>query len=327
MIIKFFELNKLEKNKYNFFLLYGNNKGLIDETLKKITSSKNKSINKYDENEIIKNSDNFLENITNRSFFENERIIIISHATDKIIKIIEDIIERNLEDIILILKSDALEKKSKLRNLFEKNKQLICVPFYEDNQQTLNMLASNFFKEKKISLSQQNINLITERCSGDRINLYNELKKIENFSKNKKNIKTDDILKLTNLAENFDFAELVDNSLAKNQKKTLHILNENNFVSEDSVKILRIFMQKFKRLLKLQAEIKNKKNVNEVISNFKPPIFWKEKDIVKRQIQVWDYDRIQNSIQKVNSAELLVKKNPSVSTNIVTNFILEQTNS
>jgi len=326
MIVKFYEILKKKLDQNKFFLLYGNNSGLIKDTLKKIIKSKmSNNIFNYDEIDIIKNPKNFEENVNNKSFFDDEKIIIISRATDKIFKTIEETVEENLDDVVIILTSGILEKKSKLRNFFEKNKNTICVPFYEDNLQTLSLLAQNFFKEKKISISQLNINLIIERCSGDRINLNNELEKIHNFSIEKKSINTEDILKLTNLSENFDVAELVDNSLAMNKKKTLYILNENSFTGEDSVMIIRIFLNKLKRLLKLQSEIKIKKNVENTISAHRPPIFWKDKDIIKRQMQIWSLEKIQKLMIKVNNIELFVKKYPANSINVVTDFILEQT--
>jgi len=326
MIVKFYEILKKKLDQNKFFLLYGNNSGLIKDTLKKIIKSKmSNNIFNYDEIDIIKNPKIFEENVNNKSFFDDEKIIIISRATDKIFKTIEETVEENLDDVVIILTSGILEKKSKLRNFFEKNKNTICVPFYEDNLQTLSLLAQNFFKEKKISISQLNINLIIERCSGDRINLNNELEKIHNFSIEKKSINTEDILKLTNLSENFDVAELVDNSLAMNKKKTLYILNENSFTGEDSVMIIRIFLNKLKRLLKLQSEIKIKKNVENTISTHRPPIFWKDKDIIKRQMQIWSLEKIQKLMIKVNNIELFVKKYPANSINVVTDFILEQT--
>ena len=327
MILKSYELDKKNLKNVKYFLFYGNNRGLIQESINKIQPSAKDKILKYEEHEVIKNIDEFIENINNKSFFENEKFIIIFRTTDKLFKIIEEIIEKDIEDITILLVSDVLEKKSKLRNFFEKSKISICVPFYEDNLRTLNLLASNFFKEKKISLSQQNINLLIERSRGDRINLYNELEKIENFLINKKQIKLEEILKLTNLSENYDLTELVDYSLTKNQKKTLNILNENNFANEDSIIILRIYIRKLKRLLKIHLENTNEKNIEKTISNFKPPIFWKEKDIIKEQLKIWDMDKIQKSLTKVNEIELLVKKYPSNTTNLVTNFILEQSNS
>lgn len=325
MIIKFFELKKKNLKDNNFFLLYGNNSGLIEETLNTtIKPLSGNNIFTYDESEIIKNSENFIENISNKSFFDNEKLIIVKRATDKIIKITEEIITKEIEDVILVLVSGILEKKSKLRTFFEKNKNTICIPFYEDNQQSLNLLVQNFLKQKKIALSQQNINLILERCRGDRINLYNELDKIESFLINKQNVDTDEVLKLTNLSENISFNELIDNALAKNQKKTLYILNENNFAPEDSVLILRLFSGRLKRLHKIQSQVKIKNNVEEAISGYRPPVFWKEKDVLKKQIKIWSYEQIEDLIYETNSVELLVKKNPSISTNIVTNFLLEQ---
>ncbi len=325
MIIKHFELEKKELKDYKYFLFYGNNKGLIEETIKnKISPLAKDKIYKYEENEITKNTETFIENLYNKSFFENDKFIIIYRTSDKILKIIEEIIEKNIKDVSILLTCEALEKKSKLRNFFEKSKNAICVPFYEDNLKTLSLLAENYFKDKKISISQQNINLLIERSRGDRINLYNELEKIENFSKNKRQIKLEEILKLTNLSENFDLTELVDYSLARNQKKTLNILNENNFAGEDSILIVRIFIRKLKRLLKICLQNKNEKNIEKTISSFKPPIFWKEKDIIKQQLKIWSHDRIQELLIKANKIELLIKKNPLNSTNIVTDFVLEQ---
>lgn len=325
MIIKSYELKKTKIDNIRFFLLHGKNSGLINETIKndlKVRLSKN--IYNYDESEILNNPSQLKETILNKSFFENDKLIIISRATDKISKIIEEIIDLNSPEISIVLISETLEKKSKVRNLFEKNKNTICVAFYEDNNLTLNKIAFDFFKQKNISISQQNINLIVERSSGNRINLTNELKKIENFSINKKIVSTKDLIKLTNLAENYDYTNLVNCSLAKNKKKTMNILNENNFSNEDCIIILRIFLNKLKRLLKIFSNSEINKNIDLAISSFKPPIFWKEKDIVKQQINVLSYQKIQDLLTKTNNIELLVKKNPSISINIVNNFILEQ---
>ena len=325
MIVKFFELKKKNLTENKFFLLYGNNKGLIEETINNFLKPLKKgNVFVYDEVEIINNLNNFQENLKNKSFFDNEKFIIINRSTDKIKNIIEEIIEENIESITIVLKSDNLEKKSKLRNFFEKGKKTITIPFYEDNNQSLRSLALTFFKEKKILISQENINIIVQRCRGDRINLYNELQKIENFAKDKKQLNSEDILKLTNLSENFDISELVDNTLAKEKKRTLHILNENSFTNDDSIVILKIFINKLKRLIKLQSQILDKKDVDNVISNFKPPIFWKEKEIVKKQVEIRNIRSTKKILFKVNNLELIIKKNTANSKNIVTNFILEQ---
>ena len=326
MIIKSFELKNKNLNKINFYLLYGNNKGFIDETINKsLKPILSKNVYNYDETEILKEPGKFEEDILNKSFFENEKLIIISRASDKIYQMIDDIVNRDVSDIAIILKSNVLEKKSKIRNFFEKNSNTVCVPFYEDNHQTLSLIAQNFLKKKQINISQENINLLIERARGDRLNLNNELEKIEFFSKNKKKVEINEILKLTNLAENFSVSELVESSLVRNKKKTLTILNENNFDPDECILILRVYLSKLKRLLKIQEQIKNTNNIDNIISSYKPPIFWKDKEIIKQQIKILGCEDIKKLIIKTNEIELQVKRKPLISLNILTNFILELT--
>ena len=325
MIIKSFELDKINVKSSNFYLFYGENEGYKNEAIEKIFNINiSKNIYRYEEKEILDNFESFFESIQSKSFFEKEKLIIISRVSDKIKNIIEEIIEKNIEDIKIILNSGILEKKSKLRSLFEKNKNTICVPFYADSNQTLSKIINNFFREKKIITSQEKINLLIDRCRGNRQNLRNELDKIDSFIKNKKNINMDQIMKLTNLAENYNVSELIDSYLAANFKKTINILNENNFSIEDCMLITRTLLAKSKRLYKLLLEINNNKSIEEAISSFKPPIFWKDKEIVKQQINNWSLSRAENLIYKTNELELLIKKNSYNSVNILSDFIINQ---
>ena len=327
MIIKSFELDKINVKSSNFYLFYGENEGYKNEAIEKIFNINiSKNIYRYEEKEILDNFESFFESIQSKSFFEKEKLIIVSRVSDKIKNIIEEIIEKNIEDIKIVLNSGILEKKSKLRSLFEKNKNTICVPFYADSNQTLSKIINNFFREKKIIVSQEKINLLIDRCRGNRQNLRNELDKIDSFVKNKKNINIDQIMKLTNLAENYNVSELIDSYLAANFKKTINILNENNFSIEDCMLITRTLLVKSKRLYKLLLEINNNKSIEEVISSFKPPIFWKDKEIVKQQIKNWSLNRAENLIYKTNELELLIKKNSYNSINILSDFIINQPN-
>tara|TARA_B110000438_G_C15723837_1_gene611060 strand:+ start:138 stop:1133 length:996 start_codon:yes stop_codon:yes gene_type:complete len=327
MIIKSFELDKINIKSSNFYLFYGENEGYKNEAIEKIFNINiSKNIYRYEEKEILDNFESFFESIQSKSFFEKEKLILISRVTDKIKNIIEEIIEKNIEDIKIVLNSRILEKKSKLRSLFEKNKNIICVPFYADSNQTLSKIINNFFKEKKIITSQEKINLLIDRCRGNRQNLRNELDKIDSFIKNKKNINIDQIMKLTNLAENYNVSELIDSYLASNFKKTITILNENNFSIEDCMLITRTLLAKSKRLYKLLLQINNNKSIEEAISSFKPPIFWKDKEIVKQQINNWSLSRTENLIYKTNELELLIKKNSYNSINILSDFIINQPN-
>ena len=323
MILKSFEINKLKLDKYNFFLFYGDNEGLKDEIIKNLFEKNYiDKIHRYEEKEILDNKNIFFESIFTKSFFDNEKLIIINRATDKIKEVIESIIEKNPQDIQFILNSKNLEKKSTLRKLFEKEKTIICSPFYEDNNQTLNSIISQFFRNKKIPISQQVINILIERSRGDRKNLNNELAKIENFSINKKNINVEEVIKLTNLADNYSASELIDHSLAKNTRKTVTILNENNYSDEDNIILIRTLLSKLKRLVKIHELLDERNNIDQAISLFKPPIFWKDKPLVTQQMKSWDGKELKNLIYKTNEIEFLVKKNSTIAKNILSDFII-----
>ncbi len=324
MICKFYEVGKY-KEKINFYLFYGENEGQkIDVIQSNFNEFTKENTFKYNEKEIIENKQLLFENIYSKSFFENEKLILVSEVTDKSVDLIKQIISDNISDVKIVLIAKRLDKKSKIRNLFEKEKIALIVPFYEDSPQTLITIAKKILTENKINLSQENLNLIIERAQGDRINLKNELQKIVLLSKNKKKIDLNDISKLTNLSENYSANELVDNCLCKNKKKTLNILNENIPSSEDNILILRTFLNKLKRLRKLRLSLRESNNVDQTINAFKPPIFWKDKDIIKQQIKIWELDDIETFIVDLNNTESLIKKNPQVSNQIINNMILDK---
>ena len=325
MILKSYETKKININLNKIVLFYGQNEGFKEEEILKILiNNKDKNSTRYDEKQILDNSEIFYNDILSKSLFEKEKIIIINRATDKIVNIITDLLEKDISDISIIINSNNLEKKSKLRSLFEKNKKLICVAFYPDSQDILTKLTYNFFKENNIAISQENINLIVNRCNGDRGALKNELNKIQFFVKNKKKLSTENLLKLTNLIENYSISELVDNYLAKNQKKIVSILNENNFSNEDCIIITRTLLNKLKRLIKLSKDFNENKSLDKTISNAKPPIFWKDKEIVKQQINNWSPNQINKAIVNINEIELQIKKNYTNPVNIISNFILDK---
>tara|TARA_B100001093_G_C26772487_1_gene990844 strand:+ start:318 stop:1316 length:999 start_codon:yes stop_codon:yes gene_type:complete len=324
MILKNFEINKINYLINKFILFYGKNEGFKNSKIKEITSKKSQDkIFKYDEKEIIENTEEFYNDMLSRSLFENNKIIIINRSTDKILPVIDYLSSKNLDGIIFIIKSDILEKRSKLRSIFEKNKDYICIPFYPDTNETLVKLAQNFFNSIKTPISSQNINLIVNKCNGDREYLNNELEKISLFTNNKEKINSSDLIKLVNLNEDFSINELVDTCLSKNIKRTLYILNENNFSTEDCIIIIKTFLNKCKRILKLIDDYETNKDLSKTISNAKPPVFWKDKDIVRQQITNWTSNKMKKMIYNLNDLELEVKKINFNQVNMVTNFILE----
>lgn len=321
MILKSYETSKINTD-INLILFYGKNDGLKEVSIKEII--KNQTVLNYDQSEIIENQQNFFEEIYSYSFFEKEKTIIIKRASDKIVNIIEKIDLTKIGNTKIILDADNLEKKSKLRSVFEKEKNFVCIAFYPDTVQTLIKLAFNYFKERKISISSSSINLIVNKINGDRKALFNELNKLEIYSKKGKAIDDKIITKIVNLNENYEINELVNSYFAQNQKKVISILNENNFSNEDCIMIVRSFLNKSKKLLNLSNDYLKNQNIEATIASSKPPIFWKEKEIVKQQIYKWKPKDIKNVIYKLNEIELLIKRNINISINIITDFIITQ---
>lgn len=322
MIIRQNQLNQKEIN--NLILFYGKNEGLKKDKINALINKKKNSLTlNLGEEEILKNKNILFDEILNKSFFDNQKNILINDASDKIFNLVLELLKTEIKDTLIILNSGSLEKKSKLRNLFEKEEKLTCVAFYEDNFSDLLKLTNNFLSEKKISLSQSNINFLINKSNADRRNLLNELEKIELFS-TQKTITMDSLLKLVNLSENYSISELADSFLNKNLKKITNIFNENNFYNEDSFIIIKTLQNKSKKLLLLSKEFKKNKNIELTITKAKPPIFWKDKDLVKEQLTKRSYNNIKQLIFDLNDLEKSVKKNINLSINIISNFMIQE---
>ena len=327
MIVKHFQLNKKNLLQKNFFLIYGNNRGLVEEITQDIIKiNVNRNVHKHQEDDILKNEENFLEKVFHKSIFDNNKIFIIKKATDKILNIIEKIVTKNLDEISFILLSENLEKKSKLRSLFEKDKKLISIPVYEDNLKTLNDIATKFMNQNKINISRQAIDIITQRASGDRINLTNELNKIESYTAKEKKINLEDILKLTNLTDNYTINHFVDQSLLNNKNRMKKIHNENILYTEDCIVIIKTFLLKLKRLKNIKKSLIEGKNIDYIFSTYKPPIFWMDKETIQNQLKELSLNQINLLIKKINILEPLIKKNSHISKKLINNFILERSN-
>ena len=324
MIIKSHELETFKIQNIDYFLFYGPNIGLMEEIINKIFKPTfTKNIINYEEGELLDNIYSFKEMVFNKSFFDDEKFIIINRASNKILNIIQELINSKITDLKMIIKTGKLEKKSKLRDYFEKHKSTVITAFYEDNYRSLQSMVHKIFKEKKINISNEIINLIIERSKGNRINITNEIQKILSYAARHNKINLEDVIKLTNLAENYSVSELVDQNLAKNKKKTINILNENNLNADENILIIRTFLNKLKRLKKIKIDLNQNKNIDQVLSSSRPLIFWKDKDIIKQQLNKCSLSDIKLLINKVNNLELIIKKNNQISDQILNNFILE----
>ena len=327
MLIKSYEISKKNLNSLNFFLIYGENIGLEQDVAKSVLELKEKKNGKYkqlefEEEEIIKNQNNFFNLIFSGSLFDEKKAIFINRTTDKLFNLISEISKKDVEDILIFFKADLLEKKSKIRKLFEKDKNLVCVACYQDSNFDLIKIINDEIKQTKIKLSTESINLLIERASGDRNNLRNEINKLKNFALNKQVISYDQVKELTNMARNYQNDYIVNICLNGDKKRLNKTLGENNFLLDNFFILLKIFSKKIHRLLKIKILNRSENNIDQIFNQIRPPIFWKEKEDVKKQVGLWNEKKLNLVIKKINEIELNCKKNHELATNITLDFLL-----
>ena len=326
MLIKSYEISEKNLNSLNFFLIYGENIGLKQDIVKVVLELKEKKNGKYEkfefqEEEIIKNQENFFNLIFSGSLFDKKKTIFVNRTTDKLFNLISEVLKKDIKDTLIFFKADQLEKKSKIRNLFEKDKNLVCVTCYQDNNFNLIKIINDEINQTKIKLSTESINLLIERASGDRNNLRNEINKLKSFAFNKRLISYDQVKELTNMARNYQNDYIVNMCLNGDKKKLHKTLKENNFLFEDFLILLKIFTKKIHRLLKIKILSHSEKNIDQIFNQIKPPIFWKEKEDVRKQVGLWNEKKLNLIIKKINEIELNCKKNHELSTNITLDFL------
>ena len=318
MIIKSYELQKKVSNflKYNFFLLYGENFGLkkdIKDLIKaKVNDEKVEILSLY-ENEIIDNEENFYNAAYSGSLFNNKKIIIIYEATDKIFKKINDVYEKYPENITIIIFSEILEKKSRLRLFFETNDKTVCIPCYLDSVKDLEIIAKLELKKNNVVLSQEILNLLIEKSNFDRNNLRNEIEKIKSYALNKKNLELEEVKSLINFSGDYKSDVLINECLCGNILQYNKILSELYVDTVNQILLLRILANKINRLLKMKEQKSETKNLDDLINASKPAIFWKEKPLIKKQLSIWNLSDLKKIIYEINYTELLCKKNPQIS--------------
>ena len=330
MIIKSYEIKKNKTNllKNNFFLLYGENLGLkkdIKNFIKNELKKKNDSVEILSlfESEIINNKDNFFNLIYSGSLFSQQKIITIYETTDKIIDIVKETYKKYSEDVYLIFFSNVLDKKSKIRNFFEKENQLTCVACYLDNEKDLATITQLELKKNNINLSRESINLLIEKSNSDRDNIRNEIEKIAAYSLDKEKIELDEVKSLINFSGDYKSDIFVNECLCGNITQYKKIISELYVNTINQILLLRILSNKIHRLLKIKGKTNESNNLDTLINTFKPSIFWKEKTIVKKQLTIWKLKDLKEIIPNINNTEILCKKNPQISNSIFMNFFME----
>ena len=319
MIYKSFLVeNNINVIKNKLILFYGENLGLISEFKRKIKDLHTQNdIIRYTQDEILKNEASFLSELKNTSLFENQKIFFIYNVSDKISKLIERILPDIGENKIYLF-SEILEKKSKLRNFFEKEKLADLIPCYADNEVSIKKLISNDLNGFS-GITPQVLNTICKSCNNDRMKLYNELSKIKSYFSDKK-INDNHLHELLNLSENEDFNYIKDNALNGNKKETNELLCSTII---DSEKITLYISTINKRLEKLRAISElNTNNIEKAINELKPSIFWKDKPNFLHQAKLWNLKKIRKALEKTYEVELKMKSNSNLSNKIIIKRLL-----
>jgi len=302
---------------YQATLIYGQNNGIKDDIKQKL-KNKNKSyeIIVFFEEEILKNKNLLYDNIINESLFNDKKIFFIHEVSDKILNQISECLEKENKEIKIYIFSDNLEKKSKLRNLFERSKNLAALPCYEDNERTLIAYVNKELNGYK-GLSGEIINLIISNSNMNRSVIKNELIKIKNFFLEKK-INKKETLEILNIKNNTSFDEIRDNALSGEKKKINQSLSEINILKEDIFLYLNSLNY---RIMKLQEIIKisegDKNKYEENLNSLRPPIFWKDKPVVVKQLKKWDLESLTILASKISETEILIKKNSFIRNDVV----------
>ena len=321
MIIKNFQFNintEITK-KHKALLLYGANEGVKKEFIEKIKQENKKAeIYTYFEEEIIKNNHLFYENIFNNSLFEENKIVFLHEATDKILNIVDECLNKLDQHVKLYIISNNLDKKSKLRKLFEDSKNVGIIPLYEDDERTLLNYIKKELNEFK-GLTNEICYLIISNSKLDRRLVQNEITKIKTFF-NDKIIKKESLQNLLNLKKESDFDEIRDSAITGEKVKLNKLLSSNDLNKEDLFFYLNSLIFKFKKIKDLLSN--REKNVESIIDNSKPPIFWKEKPILKKQLYIWSKKNIDKIINDLNQTEILAKKNSQIESSIIFNNLL-----
>jgi len=305
--------------KNNKVLFYGENLGLkIDFKKKiKICYSKAQFFSLFQE-EILANENNFFNELFSKSLFEDTKVFFIDKADDKILKLIKEIEEReNTQKIFLF--SELLDKRSKLRNYFEKSNTLQIIPCYADNEISLKNILLDKLKGFT-GLSAQNLNMIIENCGLDRSKLNNEINKIAVFFENK-SIDTNKLETLLNLKINDGFDLLKDQALLGDKAKTNKLISETILENEKNIFYLSVINQRLMKLLEV-TEIAKNDNLDTAIGKIKPPIFWKDKTIFNLQARKWNKDKLKRMLDQTYEVELKIKSNSQISQGLLIKKLL-----
>ncbi len=323
MILKSYllENNPENLNQYNSILFYGENDGLKDDFKDKINIlNKTAEIITFYQEDILKDVNILTKNIINESLFNTKKIIIINEADNKILVYLEEVLERVNENIKIFIFCKLLDKKSKIRNNFEKDKNFAIVPCYQDTERTLINYINNTLKDYK-GLTSEITNLIIENSNLNRGTIKNEIKKIKKLFIDKI-IDKKKLIELLNIKLDNNFENIRDATILGDKEKVNKLMGEVEFHESDTFMYINQLYVRFNRLIEIK-QIENTTKDNELaMESLKPKIFWKEKPIYSKQSRKWDLKRLKVTLNRISNTELLMKTNSAIRNDILLKFLL-----
>ena len=283
-------------------LFYGENIGLKDD-LKNFIKNHNKDCEQisFHQNDIIKNPNSLNEQILNTSLFNKKKIIIINDFSEKLKNNIIEITQDLKKDIKIFIFAENLDRKSATRSHFENEKNLGVVPCYQDNEKALSIYLRNKLKDYQ-GLSQELINTLIQNSGADRKVLSQEIEKIKGLFLTKK-IEQEKVIKLINNAYNVDFDSLRDSCLEANKKGLNKNLGNISLQSEKSYFYLNSISNRIQKLLDLNKLLIENNNIDSAMDAMKPKIFWKDKPIFKKQLKIWNIEKLKKAEKDDNNNE------------------------
>ena len=323
MILKSYivEQNLNLLDQYNSVIIYGENNGLRDdikEEIKKINPTF-EIINLF-QDEIINNKNLLFNTINNTSLFNSKKIIFIHEVSDKIFSELEECAEKKVEDIKLFVLANILDKKSKLRNYFEKKEYLAALPCYKDNERTLFKNIKDKLKEYQ-GLTPELIDIIMQNSNLDRRIINNEIMKIKSFFY-KKRMNKQDLDILLNIKATDDFSLVRDSCLIGNKKKINQLIGEIDLLPEDTYFFLNQISSRVSKLLEIQHVNKTVNDQELAMETLRPKIFWKDKPIYLEQLKRLNSDKLKKILSDIGNLEILMKKNSAIKNDVLLKNLL-----
>jgi DNA polymerase-3 subunit delta len=328
MIVKSFSANFKELLKKNFTLLYGENISLISEIEQKIIKeAKNNNglvIKKYQEEYLLQNKDIFEQFINSESLFGDQELVIISESTDKILEIFDNTVASTNNKKIIFL-SALLTKKSKLRNLAETETDFNCIACYDDTPEQLQSILLQKLKDNKISVSMEFLNSIFEVNSLNRQDINDVITKIQ-LIQSTSNIKEENLKNIFHSSSHNDNFEIINFCLLGDKQNINKVLSNIYIQGINFNEILAALKYKVDKLIEISVSNTSNLNVNQLVENYKPPIFWKEKNMVKEQLRRWTNGELNKLMEIIYDTEINCKKNYEISNTILQQFIVSTSN-